>query len=41
MIRVTIRFPDKAARDAAMATGMTEGMATGYDRLAEYVVAMG
>lgn len=34
----TIRYPTEAARDAALASGMTEGMSAGYDRL-EAVVA--
>jgi uncharacterized protein YndB with AHSA1/START domain len=39
-IRMTVRYPSKDARDAALATGMTEGMGAGYDRLADYVAAM-
>ena len=29
----TIAYPSKEARDAALATGMTDGMSTSYDRL--------
>ncbi len=32
-VHMTIRFSSKAVREAAMATGMTDGMNTGYDRL--------
>ena len=39
-IRVTVKYPSQEARDAAMATGMAEGMSAGYDRLADYVAAM-
>lgn len=30
---LTVRYPSKAARDAALKTGMEHGMATGYDQL--------
>jgi uncharacterized protein YndB with AHSA1/START domain len=40
-IRLTMRYPSKEARDAAMATGMVEGMNAGYDRLTEYVRSIG
>jgi uncharacterized protein YndB with AHSA1/START domain len=33
----TMLYPSKEARDAALATGMNEGAATSYDRLAEYL----
>jgi uncharacterized protein YndB with AHSA1/START domain len=39
-IVVTVRYPSKEARDAAMATGMTEGMSAGYDRLDTYIRSM-
>ncbi|MPZ23392.1 MAG: ATPase [Dehalococcoidia bacterium] len=31
----TVRYSSEAARDAALATGMTDGVAVTYDRLAE------
>ena len=34
-ITVTMLYPSKEARDAALATGMTDGMNAGYDRLEE------
>jgi uncharacterized protein YndB with AHSA1/START domain len=34
------RYPSKEARDAALKTGMVEGMSTSYDRLAEYLTSM-
>ena len=36
-ISVNVRYPSPAARDAAMQTGMAEGMAKSYDRLAAYL----
>jgi uncharacterized protein YndB with AHSA1/START domain len=36
----TILYPSKEARDAALKTGMKEGMALSFDRLAEYLDAM-
>jgi uncharacterized protein YndB with AHSA1/START domain len=36
-VTMTIRFPSSAAREAALATGMTEGMNQSYDRLADLV----
>jgi uncharacterized protein YndB with AHSA1/START domain len=36
----TVRYPSKDARDAALRTGMTEGMAAGFERLDEYVRTM-
>jgi uncharacterized protein YndB with AHSA1/START domain len=32
-----VRYPSKAARDAALKTGMQEGMSQSFDRLAEYL----
>ena len=32
-----VRYPSKAARDAALKTGMLEGMSLGYDRLDAYL----
>src|SRR5215207_160123 len=32
-----VLYPSKEARDAALKTGMQEGMALGFDRLAEYL----
>ena len=34
---LTIRYPSKDARDAALETGMKEGMDQSYDRLDEYL----
>ncbi len=34
---VKIRYPSKDARDAALATGMKDGMAMSFNRLAEYL----
>jgi hypothetical protein len=36
-VAMTIRFASSAAREAALATGMTEGMNQSYDRLARLV----
>jgi uncharacterized protein YndB with AHSA1/START domain len=38
-IHMTIRFPSKEVREAAMATGMTDGMNTSYDRLETTILA--
>jgi uncharacterized protein YndB with AHSA1/START domain len=35
----TVLYPSKAARDAALKTGMREGMTMSFDRLAEYLRA--
>jgi uncharacterized protein YndB with AHSA1/START domain len=37
----TIRYPSKEARDAALGTGMKEGMAAGFRRLDEHLRTMG
>ena len=37
---MTIRYASKEARDAALQTGMKEGMTTGYERLEEYLGTM-
>ena len=37
---VTILSPSKEARDAALATGMTEGMAASLTRLAEVLASL-
>jgi uncharacterized protein YndB with AHSA1/START domain len=34
-LTLTVLFPSKEARDAAIASGMERGLAEGYDRLAE------
>jgi uncharacterized protein YndB with AHSA1/START domain len=34
------RYPSKEARDAALRTGMQDGMSASFDRLAEYLAAM-
>jgi uncharacterized protein YndB with AHSA1/START domain len=34
---VTLLYPSKAARDAALKTGMKDGMAASYDQLDEYL----
>jgi uncharacterized protein YndB with AHSA1/START domain len=36
-IKQTVLYPSKDARDAALATGMKEGAAQSFDRLAEYL----
>jgi uncharacterized protein YndB with AHSA1/START domain len=36
LITMRILYPSKEARDAALQTGMKEGMAMSFDRLAEY-----
>jgi uncharacterized protein YndB with AHSA1/START domain len=36
----TVRYPSKEARDAALGTGMTEGMSLSFDRLAGYLRAL-
>jgi uncharacterized protein YndB with AHSA1/START domain len=38
---LTILYPSKEARDAALQTGMKDGMAMSFDRLAEYLRTMG
>ena len=35
-----VLYPSKEARDAALKTGMQEGMAQSFDRLAEHLAAM-
>jgi uncharacterized protein YndB with AHSA1/START domain len=35
-----VLYPSKEARDAALKTGMQEGMAEGFDRLDEYLATM-
>lgn len=37
----TMKFPDTEARDRAMATGMTSGADTSYDRLETYLASAG
>ncbi|HEV2689130.1 MAG TPA: SRPBCC family protein [Bryobacteraceae bacterium] len=39
-ITITILYPSKEARDAALATGMKDGMAQSFDRLSEYVASL-
>lgn len=36
---ITVLFPSKEARDGAIASGMEQGMAAGYDRLDEVLAA--
>jgi uncharacterized protein YndB with AHSA1/START domain len=38
---LTILYPSQEARDAALKTGMKDGMAASFDRLAEYLRTMG
>jgi uncharacterized protein YndB with AHSA1/START domain len=38
-LTMTLRFPSKQARDAALASGMEQGVAIGYDRLAAMLAA--
>lgn len=37
---MTILYASKQARDGAAATGMTEGMETGYERLDEVLASL-
>jgi uncharacterized protein YndB with AHSA1/START domain len=37
---LTILYPSKEARDAALQTGMKDGMSVSFDRLAEYLEVM-
>jgi uncharacterized protein YndB with AHSA1/START domain len=39
-ITCTILYPSKAARDAALKTGMEDGVAVSFDRFAEYLASM-
>jgi uncharacterized protein YndB with AHSA1/START domain len=39
-VTLTILYPSKDAREAALQTGMKDGMAASFDRLAEYVRTM-
>jgi uncharacterized protein YndB with AHSA1/START domain len=39
-ITTTLLYPSKEARDAALKTGMKEGMALSFNRLAEHLGAM-
>lgn len=39
LMKVTLVYPNKAARDGAIASGMEHGMAAGYDRLEEMLAA--
>ncbi len=39
-ITLTILYPSKEARDAALKTGMKEGMSQSFDRLAEYTASL-
>lgn len=39
-LTMTILYPSKEARDAALKTGMKEGMAQSYERLADYLHSM-
>jgi uncharacterized protein YndB with AHSA1/START domain len=36
----TVRYPSKQARDAALATGMSDGVSQSFSRLAQYLRAM-
>jgi uncharacterized protein YndB with AHSA1/START domain len=39
-VTTTILYPTKAARDAALKTGMKDGVAVSYNRLAEHLAGM-
>ena len=39
-VKITVRYPNKEARDAALASGMEQGVSTGYDNL-ERLLASG
>lgn len=41
MLTITLRYKTKAERDGAKASGMEHGMAAGYDRLDELLLARG
>jgi hypothetical protein len=36
----TILYPSKEARDAVLETGMNEGVALGFERLAEHLASI-
>jgi len=38
-VTINVRYESRVARDAARASGMEQGMATGYDRLADLLAA--
>jgi uncharacterized protein YndB with AHSA1/START domain len=40
-VTTTILYPGKAARDAALGTGMKDGAAQSYDRLETYLASAG
>lgn len=40
LLTLVVTYADSAARDAVLATGMTEGMATSYDRLESLLAAV-
>lgn len=40
-ITLTVLYPSKEARDAALQTGTKEGVAASYDRLAELLASLG
>ncbi len=40
-VTTTIAYASTQARDAALRTGMAEGMGAGFDRLAEYLASLG
>jgi uncharacterized protein YndB with AHSA1/START domain len=39
-VTLTVRYPSKKARDAALQTGMTDGMALSYDRAEDYLLTL-
>jgi len=39
-ITLTVRYPSKEDRDAALKTGMKEGVSASFDRLAAYLRTM-
>ena len=39
-ITQTVRYPSREARDAALETGMKDGVSLSFDRLAEHVRTM-
>jgi uncharacterized protein YndB with AHSA1/START domain len=39
VLRLTVLYPSKEARDATLASGMERGVAASYDRLAELLAS--
>jgi uncharacterized protein YndB with AHSA1/START domain len=39
LVKITVAYPSREARDAALASGMEQGMAAGYDKLEELLAS--